>query len=83
MRRLFIPKFIVDKKIPYTAAEGITAIEKPATQGTPQLAVLLREQFILSSTKHYISAGCKKAMISISTVSAFIFAKLFAFFHWH
>lgn len=33
-----IPKYIVDKKIPYTSAlHGITAIEKPATEGVKEL----------------------------------------------
>ncbi|MEJ8819753.1 Sir2 family NAD-dependent protein deacetylase [Lacibacter sp. H407] len=33
-----IPKFIVDKKIPYTSAiENVTAIEKPATEGVKEL----------------------------------------------
>ncbi|MEJ8844356.1 NAD-dependent deacylase [Lacibacter sp. H375] len=33
-----IPKFIVDKKIPYTSAvQNITAIEKPATEGVREL----------------------------------------------
>lgn len=33
-----IPKFIVDKKIPYTSAvQNVTAIEKPATEGVKEL----------------------------------------------
>lgn len=33
-----IPKFIVDKKIPYTSAvQNVTAIEKPATEGVREL----------------------------------------------
>ena len=33
-----IPKFIVDKKIPYTSAvHNVTAIEKPATEGVKEL----------------------------------------------
>ncbi len=38
-----IPKFIVDKSIPYTSSvQNITAIEKPATEGVKQLQELLR-----------------------------------------
>lgn len=37
-----IPKFIVDKKIPYTSAiHNVTAIEKPATEGVRDLRELL------------------------------------------
>jgi NAD-dependent deacetylase len=37
-----IPKFIVDKKIPYTTAvHNLTAIEKPATEGVKDLRELL------------------------------------------
>ncbi len=37
-----IPKFIVDKKIPYTSAiQNVTAIEKPATEGVKDLRELL------------------------------------------
>ncbi len=37
-----IPKFIVDKKIPYTSAvKNVTAIEKPATEGVKELRELL------------------------------------------
>ena len=37
-----IPKFIVDKKIPYTSAlYNVTAIEKPATEGLKDLRELL------------------------------------------
>lgn len=37
-----IPKFIVDKKIPYTSAiENVTAIEKPATEGVKYLREIL------------------------------------------
>ncbi|MCC6288212.1 MAG: NAD-dependent deacylase [Chitinophagaceae bacterium] len=37
-----IPKFIVDKKIPYTSAlHDIVAIEKPATEGVKELAFYL------------------------------------------
>lgn len=37
-----IPKFIVDKKIPYTSAvHNVTAIEKPATEGVKELRELL------------------------------------------
>ncbi len=39
-----IPKFIVDKKIPYTTSVyNITAIEKPATEGVKELIQLLKE----------------------------------------
>ncbi|MCO5239165.1 MAG: NAD-dependent deacylase [Chitinophagaceae bacterium] len=38
-----IPKFIIDKKIPYTSSlHDITVIEKPATEGVKQLATLLK-----------------------------------------
>jgi NAD-dependent deacetylase len=36
-----IPKYIVDKKIPYSA-NGIITIEKPATEGVEELTTLLR-----------------------------------------
>lgn len=36
-----IPKYIVDKKIPYSA-NGIITIEKPATEGVGELITLLR-----------------------------------------
>lgn len=37
-----IPKFIIDKKIPYTSSlHDIVAIEKPATEGVRELTVLL------------------------------------------
>ncbi|RXK58094.1 NAD-dependent deacylase [Lacibacter luteus] len=37
-----IPKFIVDKKIPYTSSVyNVTAIEKPATEGVKELRELL------------------------------------------
>lgn len=36
-----IPKYIVDKKIPYSA-NGIVTIEKPATEGVGELITLLR-----------------------------------------
>lgn len=39
-----IPKFIIDKKIPYTSElMNITAIEKPATEGVGELMQLLKE----------------------------------------
>lgn len=39
-----IPKFIVDKKIPYTSAvRNVTAIEKPATEGVKELKELLMQ----------------------------------------
>jgi NAD-dependent deacetylase len=38
-----IPKFIVDKKIPYTSAlHNLTAIERPATEGVKELKESLR-----------------------------------------
>ncbi len=38
-----IPKFIIDKKIPYTSGvHGITVIEKPATKGVGLLTKLLK-----------------------------------------
>jgi len=40
-----IPKFIVDKSIPYTnAVYNLTCIEKPATQGVKELQRLLRNE---------------------------------------
>ncbi|MFT3844385.1 MAG: NAD-dependent deacylase [Lacibacter sp.] len=39
-----IPKFIVDKKIPYTSSVyNVTAIEKPATEGVAELKELLQK----------------------------------------
>lgn len=39
-----IPKFIVDKKIPYTSSVyNVTAIEKPATEGIAELKELLQK----------------------------------------
>ncbi|MBN8787818.1 MAG: NAD-dependent deacylase [Terrimonas sp.] len=39
-----IPKFIIDKKIPYTSAlHDIVAIEKPATEGVEELTALLQK----------------------------------------
>ena len=39
-----IPKFVVDKKIPYLSfAQNITAIEKPATEGMKEVVPLLKE----------------------------------------
>ena len=39
-----IPKFIVDKKIPYTSSlHNLTAIEKPAGEGMAELKILLKE----------------------------------------
>lgn len=38
-----IPKYIIDKKIPYTSgAYNLTVIEKPATEGVAELVQLLR-----------------------------------------
>ena len=39
-----VPKFIIDKKIPFTSSVGnITAIEKPATEGISELITLLKK----------------------------------------
>ena len=39
-----IPKYIIDKRIPYTSEiKNITAIEKPATEGVKMLLTLLKE----------------------------------------
>ena len=39
-----IPKFIIDKTIPYTSSIGnLTAIEKPATEGINELVSLLKQ----------------------------------------
>ncbi len=39
-----IPKFVVDKKIPYISfAQNITAIEKPATEGMKEAVPMLRK----------------------------------------
>lgn len=38
-----IPKFIVDKNIPYSSLYNLTAIEKPATEGIVELVTLLRQ----------------------------------------
>lgn len=39
----YIPKFIVDKAIPYSSLFNITSIEKPATEGIAELAALLKK----------------------------------------
>ena len=40
----FLPKFIVDKKIPFTSGlRNVTAIEKPATEGMEEVAPLLKK----------------------------------------
>lgn len=42
-----IPKFIVDKKIPYTSSvHNLTAIEKPATDGVKELVSILTDKNI-------------------------------------
>jgi NAD-dependent deacetylase len=42
-----IPKFIIDKTIPYTQSlYNLTAIEKPATEGVKELERILRERYI-------------------------------------
>lgn len=39
-----VPKFIMDKKIPYTSAlRNLTSIEKPATEGVKELMELIRK----------------------------------------
>ncbi len=38
-----IPKFIVDKSIPYSSVYNLTAIEKPATEGVSELSKLLQD----------------------------------------
>lgn len=39
-----IPKFIIDKKIPYTSSiQGLVTIEKPATEGVTELLERLKE----------------------------------------
>ena len=41
-----VPKFIVDKKIPYTSSfYNVTAIEKPATEGVKELIEILQKEF--------------------------------------
>lgn len=43
-----IPKYIIDKKIPYTTSiYNLTAIEKPATEGIRDLTELLKQEFYL------------------------------------
>jgi NAD-dependent deacetylase len=40
----FIPKFIIDKQVPYTSSiRNLTAIEKPATEGVRTLIEVLRK----------------------------------------
>jgi NAD-dependent deacetylase len=42
-----IPKFIVDKKIPYTSpTQQLTTIEKPATEGIITLIEILRKEYL-------------------------------------
>ena len=38
-----IPKFIIDRQVPYTSLYNVTAIEKPATEGIAELEKLLAE----------------------------------------
>ncbi len=38
-----IPKFIIDKTIPYSALYNVTAIEKPATQGLAEFIELMQK----------------------------------------
>ena len=45
--RPFIPKFIIDRKIPYTPAiQNLTRIEKTATAGVEELQGLLRQAYL-------------------------------------
>jgi NAD-dependent deacetylase len=39
----YIPKFIIDKHIPYSSVYNIKAIEKPATEGVAELMKLLKK----------------------------------------
>jgi NAD-dependent deacetylase len=39
-----IPKFIIDKSIPYSSTINLTAIEKPATEGIADLIILLKQR---------------------------------------
>jgi len=39
----YIPKFMIDKTIPYSALHNITSIEKPATEGIAELTALLKQ----------------------------------------
>src|SRR4051812_28494182 len=39
-----IPKFIIDKSIPYSSAINLTSIEKPATEGIADLITLLKQR---------------------------------------
>jgi NAD-dependent deacetylase len=42
-----IPKFIIDKNIPYTQSlYNLTAVEKPATEGVKELQRILRESYL-------------------------------------
>ncbi len=42
-----IPKFIIDKNIPYTQSlHNLTAVEKPATEGVKELQRILRESYL-------------------------------------
>jgi NAD-dependent deacetylase len=38
-----IPKFIIDKSVPYSALYNVTAIEKPATQGITEFIELMQK----------------------------------------
>jgi NAD-dependent deacetylase len=42
-----IPKFIIDKKIPYTSSiNNLTSIEKPATEGVKELQLILQNEHL-------------------------------------
>lgn len=41
----FLPKFIVDKKVPYTGIPNLTAVEMPATEGMKAVIPLLKKAF--------------------------------------
>ena len=45
-----IPKYIIDKRIPYTSEiANLTAIEKPATEGVRELLKLLLAKMIVDN----------------------------------
>ena len=50
-----IPKFIVDKKIPYTSSlYNLTAIEMPATEGVKELQKKLKEILVRRETGDHL-----------------------------
>ena len=42
----YAPKFIVDKKVPFTTIHNLTEIEKPASEGLVDLMKILREKHL-------------------------------------